>query len=281
VQLGLQLSVAYPSTFVDLDAAAYSITVAKALGVNQLTTVQQNAINTFVKAEKIANRWYTHKRLFLHGWNKQAANAIDMITCSSGIFSGSVIPSLGYVQSSAGTGYFNTGTSMNTLGLTDANFSLGVLVYTPSTISGSAFIGAASVSNNIYKISAANSTNLQYTYGNSISQLPSVVQSNQIGVILESYANGFAYLYQNGDVGSGLTSLLYQAAYAPSIVAANTSSVYVMAYNAAGTPSAFSNATIGASYIGNSMSQANAAQFTDNLRILWESIWSLSLGAMA
>ena len=280
MQLGLQLSVAYPSTFVDLDAAAYSIAVARALGVNKLTTVQQNAINTFVKAEKDANRWYIHKRLFLHGWNNQAANAIDMITCASGVFVGSVIPSVGYVQSSAGTGYFNTGVSMNTLGLTDANFSLGVLVYNPSTITSSAFIGSA-VSTNVYKINVANSTNLQYTYGNSISQLPAVAQANQMGVILESYSSGYSYLYQNGDTDAGLTGLLYQSAYAPSIVAANTSSVYVMAYNASGTATAFSNATIGASYLGNSISQANAAAFTDNLRILWESIWSLSLGTAA
>lgn len=280
MQLGLQLSVAYPSTFVDLDAAAYSIAVARALGVNKLTTVQQNAINTFVKAEKDANRWYIHKRLFLHGWNNQAANAIDMITCASGVFVGSVTPSVGYVQSNAVTGYFNTGVSMNTLGLTDANFSLGVLVYNPSTITSSAFIGSAGPTN-VYKINVANSINLQYTYGNSISQFPApaVAQANQMGVILESYSSGYSYLYQNGDPGAGLTGLLYQSAYAPSIVAANTSSVYVMAYNASGTASAFSNATIGASYLGNTISQANAAAFTDNLRILWESIWSLSLGA--
>jgi len=94
----------------DADAAAYIAAVESALG-SSITGTQRTAINDFIAGEKAASRYTLLKRLYLPIWGQAAANAIDMISLTSGTFNGTVTHAAGYVQGDGTTGYFDAGTA--------------------------------------------------------------------------------------------------------------------------------------------------------------------------
>lgn len=98
----------------DPDARLYLGLVENALGTTA-TATQRQAISDFIKTEKAASRWDLHKRLYLPIWGNAAANAICMVSRSSGTFVGGVTHGAGFVQGDGSTGYFNTGFNMRTV----------------------------------------------------------------------------------------------------------------------------------------------------------------------
>lgn len=132
----------------DSDALAYvnAITIAGAT----VSISQQAAISDFVKAEKAAGRWTTIKRLYLPIWGVAAANAICMVSLTSGRWVGGVTHAAGYVQGDGSTGYFNTETPSVTFFGSGANsVTAGALRLTDAGISSASILGAGSLTNAI------------------------------------------------------------------------------------------------------------------------------------
>ena len=72
----------------DADADAY-ISAIRTAGAS-VTAAQRDYINDFIRAEKIAARWDSIKRLYLPICGVAAANAICLRSLTSGTFVGSV-----------------------------------------------------------------------------------------------------------------------------------------------------------------------------------------------
>jgi hypothetical protein len=106
----------------DPDAKAY-IDAVVAAGAT-VSGGQKRAINNFIVEEKAASRWTLHKRFYLPIWAVAAANAIDMVSRTSGTFVGEVTHSAGYVAGDGSTGYFEFNGSATSLGLTQTSQSL-------------------------------------------------------------------------------------------------------------------------------------------------------------
>ena len=124
-QLGIGLSLARGIVRggLDADAAAYIAAVESALS-SSISGDQKNAINDFIKTGK-SDGWYSSiKRLYLPIWADAAANAIDMISLTSGTFpvpSGVDNSNVGYVQGDGSTGYFEASGTFSGDGLTTSN----------------------------------------------------------------------------------------------------------------------------------------------------------------
>jgi hypothetical protein len=107
----------------DPDAAAYIALVEIALG-SSISTVQKNALDVFYRAEKLAGRYTYLKRMYLPIWGNAAANAICMVSRTSGTFVGTVTHGAGFVRGDGSTGYFNTRVTGPAIGMSGGNSML-------------------------------------------------------------------------------------------------------------------------------------------------------------
>jgi hypothetical protein len=107
----------------DPSAKAY-INAVVAAGAT-VTQTQKNAINAFIESEKAASRWTLHKRFYFPIWANASANAICMKSLTSGTFVGGVTHATGYMQGNGTTGYLDPGLAGNlrTLGLSGSNLT--------------------------------------------------------------------------------------------------------------------------------------------------------------
>jgi hypothetical protein len=120
IQFGLGLSLARAGgAALDADAAAY-IAAVETAGAT-VSGGQKAAIDTFVKTGK-SDGWYSSlKRLYLPIWGSAAANAICMVSRTSGTFNGTVTHGAGFVQGDGSTGYFDLGVTPNNSGMAHGN----------------------------------------------------------------------------------------------------------------------------------------------------------------
>lgn len=126
---------------IDPDARSYIAAVEAVLPGNSIETALPNAsnpkriISDFIKAEKAANRWSLHKRIFLPIYNNAAASAIDMVSATSGTFTASgVTHAAGYVNGNGTSGYFDSGIGLPAVGGSNASGSIWVII--PQRVTG-------------------------------------------------------------------------------------------------------------------------------------------------
>jgi hypothetical protein len=112
---------------IDPDVLAY-ISALNSAGTT-VTNSQQTAIETFITAEKAANRWDKIKRFYLPVWGSANANAICMKSLTSGTFTGGTVNhAAGYINSYPFTGgYMDTNTTLNNIGITKNTYNFTVL----------------------------------------------------------------------------------------------------------------------------------------------------------
>lgn len=255
----------------DADAKAYIDSVVAAGAT--VTSTQRNAINTFVKTGK-TDGWYSSlKRLYLPIWADAAANAIDMISRTSGTFPvGGVDQSnVGYIKGDGATGYFNMGVGMATLGMTSGSCSLFSLAIESDTRNQAAdHLGA---------ISGASGQTLGETTSNGVTaRITStgailLSSANQSTGILSMVAASNSSRSLRRRTSSGVTSLATsngEAAF--SLV---NSDVFGLARNF--TTRNYSDAKIGMLGLGLGMSNATTDDFTLALKDLWETASGLTL----
>jgi hypothetical protein len=143
----------FPWNNIDPDAEGYIDAVVAAGGT--VSGGQKTAINTFIKGEKAASRWILQKRIYLPIWGVAAANAIDIVSLTSGTFVGNVTHNAGSVSTTAPTGHFLANATPASLGINQADASIWTLV-----VSGvHEFSGCGGASNSRFLIGRVGLTN--------------------------------------------------------------------------------------------------------------------------
>lgn len=261
----------------DPDAKAYIAAVETALS-SSISADQKNAINDFFKTGK-ADGWYSSiKRLYLPIWADPAANAIDMITRTSGTFpvAGGVTHAAGYVQGNGTTGYFNIGASPAGLGMTTGTGHLSALVYVadPTTADRDCFISAAdaeTVGLTEIRDTSADVVSGFIGFGAGVSDALSTGRNGLYVMNRSSSTSAKCHRRTTSAFATGTTITV-----APTAIA--TSNLYALGRNANGSLVSPTDAQIGAFGAGLGFaSDATVAAYTLALKDLWETASGLTL----
>jgi len=273
--LGIMLVAGGAATIARLDADAQSYVNAVRTAGGTVSGAQAQAISDFVTAEKAANRWTGLKRLYLPIWGAATPNAIDLVTRGSGTWAGTVTHAAGYAQGNGTTGYFNTGVSSATLGLTIAAGGFTFLATVADSRSDfRCLMGASATSQKESYFASESATQLRFSYCDfNVSQLATLARASQVGIISADRQGGGRRLRQR--LTSGVTATT-TATVADSGTICDISNM-VWALNAAGTPQYFANARLGAYAFDLGLSAADRDAFTLNLKTLWETLTGLTL----
>jgi hypothetical protein len=254
----------------DPDAKAY-IAAVETAGAT-VTSGQKKAIDTFYKTGK-SDGWYSSlKRLYLPIWAAAAPNAIDMIALGSGTFNGTVTHASGYVQSNGTTGWFDTGVTPETLGLSTSTAYLCALAKTEMIVSQA--------------IGSRNLAGQDMRLGRVVSSLSCGIMANTINAgLLQSATTCSGIL--SGSRSEGTRFIARRVTSGRSNLASVTDSdfgttptvnIALLANNIVTTgASAFTNNEFGAFAIGTGLTDTEDSNFTLALKNLWEGTTGLTL----
>lgn len=249
----------------DPDAKAYANAVSAVGGV--LSGAQKKLISDFVKAEKAANRWSSHKRIFLPIYGAAAPSAIDLVTGLSGSFTASgVTHAAGYVQGDGATGYFNANIANDALFSTSSGY-IGVLQTAVATVytNAPAICGGSG-----YQIQSGTSICIG-THGNKA--LTATAPKNGI-VLIRHNGTGIRFTQR---ITAGYSDLVSDT---QGTIGPQSGPTLFLARNVGSslTPSYISNVCAGVFFAGTGqLSDANSVDFTLNLKNLWEGLTGLTL----
>jgi hypothetical protein len=253
----------------DPDAAAYIAAVTTAGAT--VTSAQGTFIDNFYKAAKLD--YYTSlKRLYLPIWGVAAANAIDMIGLTSGTFNGGVTHGAGFVQSNGTTGWFDTGVTPGTLGLSPSTAYLCALAKT-EMINSRAIGSRNSISQDM------NLTRISLSLGCGI--MANTFAAGQIqglatcsGILSGSRVGGTRFVARRDVSGRSNLASVTDADFGTT----PTVNIGLMAGNIVTTgASAFTNNEFGAFAIGTGLTDTEDSNFTLALKNLWEGCTNLIL----
>jgi len=242
---------------IDPDAAAY-IAAVEAAGAT-VTGAQRTAIDTFYLAAKADSYYTSLKRLYLPIWGVTAANAIDMISLTSGTFNGGVTHGAGFVQGNGTTGYFDFGVSPIAQGLSVGDHFLIALSYTAETDGLECIVGASDGSGDLSLF------NYLYDSGTDRINYGAVITT---GVIIGSQIGSDKKVFRR--LTSGFTTL-------ESRTIAPAGSVSASMYSIARGTQWHCDNKLGLYGIGLGLSAATATNFSTHLKNLWETCTGLTL----
>lgn len=259
----------------DPDAKAYIAAVETALS-SSISADQKNAINTFFKTGKSAGWYSSIKRLYLPIWADAAANAIDMISLTSGTFPvGGVDQSnVGYVQSNGTTGYFDMGVNPTSLGLTTSSESLFALVKTISStvLTSDYLMGCFESTSETLFLSGNWRGTINTTTGDG--NISNQLGTNNNGIVVLDREGGKRgiYLRRNSGLSTVIETTSPDAGSVP-----NSQNLYAMALNLSGTASISRNDELGAWGAGLGLGATKRDSFSLALKDLWETASGLTL----
>jgi hypothetical protein len=114
------------------ETIAYILEIENILGIT-IPTYKKDAIDLFVYSEKIADRWNSHKRIWLPVWGNETANKICLKTgVSRGSYPNGSTHAYGYTQGNGMTQYFDTGIRASDIINSDNSHVFAVLDGSPS-----------------------------------------------------------------------------------------------------------------------------------------------------
>lgn len=246
----------------DASAIAYINAVSPTVTISN---PQRAAINAFVVAEKAAGRWSLHKGLWLPIWGsgKAAANAIDMVSVTSGTFAGSVTHSPNTIYFDGTTGYFNTGKSTSVNGLTPSNMGFSFLSTGIASVNAPLMGVCNTASDQAYLTSSAGTVlaaigntawAVYQTYATSIGAIVYTRNSSSSGVWAKCDDVGTTY---STDANSSLGTI-------PNL------NLFVGCQNYIGSPTGFRAGNYGGFGMHLGMSQSQATEFVANFLSLWK-----------
>ena len=252
----------------DPDAAAYIAAVVDAGGV--VSGGQKSAINTFYKTGK-SDGWYPSlKRVYLPIWAAAAPNAIDMIARGSGTFVGGVTHGAGFVQGDNSTGYFNTSTTLHSVGLNDKQAMHGVLSLDDL---GSDNIGCLASNARMFLANGGSITSQMVLN----TTTTAVLSANFTGVIVASRTSATSHTVYRRSTASGfqasaentVTELLNLPNLAPWFAGAANSNGSPLRGTVTGRQGAY--------FFGDGLTSAQVTAFSLALKTLWEETTGLTL----
>jgi len=248
----------------DADALAYITAVEVSVSVS---ATQKTAINNFYLSAKSTGYYASLKRIYLPIWANATANAIDMISLASGSFIGGVTHASGYVQSNGTTGYFNTGATMNSLGVSVQNS----FVFTLENLAGGASMEA------VFDAGTGG-----FTIGNltGTREYRSGIAGNRI---LDAAAPNKAGIFTMSGTSSTLRTARQRTTSGIRVVGTNTTSETggtannILALARSITIDRFFTGRAGSYGAGLGLSVADTDSFTLDLKTLWETCTGLTL----
>ena len=254
----------------DPDAKAYIAAVETALS-SSITADQKNAINDFFKTGK-SDGWYSSiKRLYLPIWADAAANAIDMISRTSGTFSASgVTHATGYVQGDGSTGYFDVGSSMASHGLTRASGWLGAIMVT--AVSNHQYLGAQNSTTEVELLRHTTTPAITTEYNDAFTGRNSSSTATT-GIISASRFSGVMKHFRR-TASSRVEAGSFTYADTGSMTSLNC---YAIAKNSSGVASNSSTSQMGGWWFGTGVTAAKDESMTLALKNLWETASGLTL----
>jgi hypothetical protein len=261
----------------DADADAY-ISAIRTAGAT-VTAAQRDYINDFIRAEKIASRWDSIKRFYLPIWGVAAANAICLRSLTSGTFVGSVTHGAGFVQGDGATGYFDTSSRFDSLGLSVGSGYLFSLIYSGTLASLAQVVGAGVGATNkqtvLGQAATAGRARLRYS-GTGTGSVETT--STVTGIISGSRTTGNRSIYRR--ITASRSTLISTSGGDSGTLP--ESNVYALASNSndavgGSTPAAYSNVQLGCYGFGLGLSDSSDSLFTLALKNLWEGTTGLTL----
>lgn len=265
----------YRAGRLDPDAKAY-IAAVVATGVT-VTATQRTAVDTFYKTAKDDGYYTSLKRLYLPIWGAAAANAIDMITLTSGTFVGTVTHGSGFVQGDGTTGFFRSDTSAFSVGRTEST-GLDFILVNQAPAQNGWYCGGTSTlfaRRCGFLSSATEIMGHSNTITTQISA--SLSRSSQNGIFCSSRtASNLLSMFRR--TSSGFSSIGTPVTTTETVTAPTTKWVAMArAEDSDLTASSFINARMGSYGFGIGLTSTNAEKFTLALKNLWETATGLTL----
>ncbi|GAA5117138.1 hypothetical protein GCM10023212_05280 [Luteolibacter yonseiensis] len=256
----------------DSDAAARIAQIEATKG-SPVTSVQRTAINNFFRTEKAAGRWSIHKRIYLPIWANASANAIDLVTGTTGTWVNSPTQAAGYVQGNGTTQYFNVGSTPGALGVTTSSGSMWVLNPLADPRAQASLSGLVGASTARFSLGQAANLDLVAAIGDVASQLNAV--DSRLGILFTATTSSTSrYLAVRTTAGWSVL----QTSTALDSTALDNINVYFLARNNNNSAAiTHSSARFGAFGLGAGFTQAQADSFTAAIKILWETCTGLTL----
>jgi hypothetical protein len=256
----------------DPAAAAYIAAVESAKG-SAVTPGQRAAITAFIRGEKSAARWDLHKRLYLPIWGQPAANAICLRSLATGTFVSGVTHGAGFIASDGTSGYMNTNTDFVTQGLTLASAHLFTLRKTNNTTNPAVAVGSGNT-RTCYTFATTTSASFRWAASSSVVS----ATTSRTGIVSSIRHNGDRLIMLRNSAGSSVLATVTGADGGTMCGA----KVFIMASNGSDStdgivPQFYDNSEIGAIGFGLGLTNASNADFTANLKTLWETCTGLPL----
>lgn len=238
--------------------------------MSTLTKIKLDAINDFIKTGKAAGWYSSLKRLYLPIWADAAANAIDMISRTSGTFTATGVDhsNVGYVQGNGTSGNLTDNANANTH-ITSTNLFIGVLMKTAHSATFRASIGCGTADSNLVIQSNAIASTTIYGAGVGSTVSVSGTVTNNAGITSLAF-NGTTRRLRlrrtNGVtlVGSNTTASAGVVSASPITIMSRESGLYT-------------DAQIGAAFVANDNGDTTNDSFTLALKNLWETASNLTL----
>jgi len=262
----------------DADARAYIADVETALGTPiatawpSATADPKRILSDFFKAEKAASRWALHKWLNLTIFNNSAASSIDMVARNVGQFPLSgVNHAAGYVQGDGSSGYFDTLINWNTFATVD-DATIGTINLTGNEVANKTTIGVGLSSGTAISCGSGSSSTAPSSNWAGAGVVRGAIGTN--GIQMASRSGGVTRMIRRS--ASGITEDTNAAALTGSVLNAPIT-MMARRFATGANFTQYSNAQIGGGIISLGMSSAQLADYSLNLKNLYESLTGLAL----
>lgn len=227
-------------------------------------------ISDWFEAEEVAGRLASLKRLWLPIYANAAANAIDLTTCAVGSFTASgVTHGAGFVQSNGTSGYFRSVTNWQSL-MSQTSGTIGTLNYTQNPTANLTSIGIGPTGGTSMSCGSQNAGILPASNWAGAGITRGAVGTSGIQAV--SRLAGQTRMIRRSS--AGITEDSNSLATSATV---SNGEIFVMARNSGGSPVQITTAQIGAAFIGDGMTSLELADFSLNLKTLWENLTGLTL----
>jgi hypothetical protein len=263
----------------DPDARLYLRLVENALGA-ATDRVQREAISDGIETEKDEGRWSSHRRWYMPIWGNASANAICLVSRTSGTFVGGVTHGAGFAQGNGSTGNFAFNASPAALGLSVGSSTAGVLVVSRNTVNATTgHLAVSSSFPNYYGLASPGNESIRYAsmayqQANGDIFIAGETSTQQTGILVGSKSGGVFRYMRRRTSGFEVRGSLSAA---PNIGNAPTTTIRAMAVEVNGTVGGFSNAQYGAWASLRGLDDTQCEPFTLNLKNMWEKATGLTL----
>lgn len=280
IGVGLRLSGAVGLlASLDSDAAARIAQVESTMG-SSMTEIQKGAIDTFIKAEKQANRWSSHKRIYYTGWGNAGANAIDLVTGANAAMVNGPTHAAGYIQGNGSTQCMRDASSPGALGLSSTSgYECCLILQADSRSDTRAMMGARTANDgtgeiSLYQINASQVNSIIGRVPNlEVAYFPSVTRT---GILIANRNASGIKIARRTSVG--ITRGIVTGSGASGITSAQP--MTYMALRDGANDSLHSDARFGLFAVGTGLlSDSDVDGFTTNLKNLFEGLSGLALFA--